>query len=254
MRVTLDTHRQTLTVEEAGGAREHGLYTREAFEILSAEWLKLAWDRKYSYTFTWLGRPIIQLPEDVLRVQEAIYHLRPDVIVETGVAHGGSLIFYASLAQMMDRGRVIGIDVVIRPENRRAIEDHELASRITLIEGDSAAAATVDQVKRLLQPGDVVLVLLDSDHSKAHVLRELEAYAPLVSSGSYIVATDGVMKDLAFTPRGRADWEWNNPTAAAAEFASAHPEFVLAPPRWLFNESELTHPITHWPGAWLRRF
>ena len=253
MRVTLDTDRQTLTVEEAGGAREHALYTREAFEILSAEWLKLAWDRKYSYTFTWLGRPIIQLPEDVLRVQEAIYQLKPDVIIETGVAHGGSLIFYASLAEMMGRGRVIGIDVVIRQENRRAIEHHELASRITLIEGDSAAPATVDQLKRLLRPGDVVLVLLDSDHSKAHVLRELEAYAPLVSPGSYIVATDGVMKDLAFTPRGRAEWHWNNPTAAAAEFASAHPEFVLAPPGWAFNESELTHPITHWPGAWLRR-
>jgi cephalosporin hydroxylase len=253
MRITIDTERRTLTVEEAGSAQEHGLYTREAFEVLSAEWLKLAWDRKYSYTFTWLGRPIIQLPEDVLRVQEAIYHLKPDVIIETGIAHGGSLIFYASLAQLIGRGRVIGIDVVVRPHNRRAIESHELASRITLIEGDSAAPSTIEQVGRLLRPGEVVLVLLDSDHSKQHVLRELKAYAPLVSPGSYIVATDGVMKDLALTPRGQADWQWNNPTAAAAEFASGHPEFVLEPPRWAFNESELTQPITHWPGAWLRR-
>lgn len=242
-----------LTVEGAGAAREIGLYSTEAFELLSAEWLKIAWDRKYSYTFTWLGRPIIQLPEDVLRVQEVIYRIKPDVIIETGVAHGGSLIFYASLAELIGRGRVVGIDVTIRPANREAIESHRLASRITLIEGDSAAPETIDQVKTHLRPGAVSLILLDSDHSKRHVLRELEVYAPLASPGSYIVATDGVMKDLAATPRGKAEWEWDNPTHAAAEFAAAHPEFVLESPPWAFNESEVTQPITHWPGAWLRR-
>jgi cephalosporin hydroxylase len=253
MRVTVDTEQQTLTVEQAGCAREHALYSREAFEILSAEWLKLSWDRKYSYTFTWLGRPIIQLPEDILRVQEVIYKVKPDVIIETGVAHGGSLILYASLAELIGRGRVIGVDVTIRPHNREAIQKHELASRITLIEGDSAAPATVDKVRQLVHSGEMVLVLLDSDHSKQHVLRELEAYAPLVSPGSYIIAADGIMQDVALTPRARADWQWNNPMAAAAEFASTHPEFVLAPPLWAFNESELTTPITHCPGGWLRR-
>ena len=253
MRLTIDTDRRTLTVEDAGGSREIALYSREGFEIVSGEWLKLAWERRYSYTFTWLGRPIIQLPEDVLRVQEVIYQLKPDVIIETGVAHGGSLIFYASLAELMGRGRVIGIDLVIRSHNRDAIEHHELAPRITLIEGDSAAPSTIEAVRGHLRPGEVVLILLDSDHSKPHVLRELEAYAPLVSPGSYIVATDGVMKDLSATPRGKAEWQWDNPTAAAAEFAAAHPEFALEPPRWVFNESELTQPITHWPGAWLRR-
>ena len=240
-------------MERDGESREIGLYTKEAFEVVSSEWLKIAWDRKYSYTFTWLGRPMIQLPEDVLRLQEVIYRLQPDVIVETGVAHGGSLILYASLAELIGRGRVIGVDIVIRPANRDAIETHRLASRISLIEGDSAAPSTIDRVKTQLRPGETVLVLLDSDHSKQHVLRELEAYAPLVTPGSYIVATDGIMKDLGTTPRGKAEWEWDNPTTAAAEFAQSHPEFVLEPPAWTFNESELTEPITHWPGAWLRR-
>jgi cephalosporin hydroxylase len=169
------------------------------------------------------------------------------------VAHGGSLILYASLFKAMGKGRVIGVDIEIRPHNREGIETHELGGLITLIEGSSTAPSTLEQVRSHLKPGETVLVILDSDHSKGHVAAELEAYQALVTPGSYIVATDGIMKDLHDVPRGRPEWTWDHPTAAAAEFAQAHPEFVLEQPAWLFNESGLSRNLTHWPGAYLRR-
>jgi cephalosporin hydroxylase len=224
-----------------------------AFELISDQWLKVSWNQKYSYTFTWMGRPIIQIPDDILRIQEVIYRLKPDVIVETGVAHGGSLILYASLCKAMGRGRVVGVDIEIRPHNRKAIEAHEMSPLITLVEGNSIAAETVDRVRALLKPGDKVLVILDSCHAKAHVAGELEAYQALVTPGSYIVATDGCMKDLHDVPLGRSEWREDHPTAAAAEFAAKHPEFVLEQPAWPFNESTLKKNVTHWPGAYLCR-
>jgi cephalosporin hydroxylase len=253
MKLTIDTEARTLTVGQNEETREIGLYTKEAFSLLTHQWLKVGWDQKYPYTFTWFGRPVIQLPEDMIRLQEVLYQVKPDVIIETGVAHGGSLIYYASLCKAMGKGRVIGVDIVIRPHNREAIETHELASYITLIEGDSVDAGIVRQVKSRVEPGDTVLVLLDSCHTKQHVANELEAYHSFVTPGSYIVATDGVMKDLYDVPRGDAEWVWDNPTTAAAEFAAKHPEFVLEQPPWHFNESELSENITYWPEAWLRR-
>jgi cephalosporin hydroxylase len=253
MKITLDTEARTVVREDAAGREEVPLFSDRAFEILSREWVRVGWNQKYSYTFSWFGRPIIQLPEDMVRTQEVIHRVQPDVIIETGVAHGGSLIFYASLCKALGRGRVVGIDIEIRPHNRQAIESHPMAGAITLIEGSSTAASTLERVRSLIRPGETVLVLLDSDHSKAHVAAELEAYHGLVTPGSYIVATDGIMKELADAPRGRPDWTWDHPTAAAAEFAARHPEFELAQPPWAFNESGLTDNITHWPGAWLRR-
>jgi cephalosporin hydroxylase len=254
MRIAIDTERKTLTVAGAGGERTLDLFGREAFEVLSDLWLKTSWNQKYSYTFTWLGRPIIQHPEDLVRLQEVLYTIAPDVVIETGIAHGGSLVFYASLFRAAGRaGRVIGVDVEIRPHNRAALEAHELAPMITLIEGDAVAPAVVAKVGALLQPGDRVMVLLDSDHSRAHVRAELEAYHGFVTPGSYIVATDGIMRDLGDVPRGRPEWRHDNPVTAAEEFVAAHPEFVLDPPAWRFNESDLRQPITAWPGAWLRR-
>jgi len=251
MRITIDTTKGALTI---GDHEQIDLYGKQAFELLSELWLKASWNQKYSYTFTWLGRPIIQHPEDIVRLQETIYFLRPDVIVETGVAHGGSLIFYASLFKAMSHpGRIVGIDVEIRPHNRRAIEDHELAPLITLIEGDSIAPEIVAQAAALVRPGDKVMVILDSNHAKAHVANELEAYAPLVTAGSYLVATDGIMGAVYDSPRGEAGWLSDNPTAAASEFAGRHPEFAIEEPTWKFNESKLDRAITAWPGAWLRR-
>jgi cephalosporin hydroxylase len=253
MILTIDSSAGTLSVEEDGRTSRLPLYSREAFELLSHEWLRLGWNQKYTYTFSWFGRPIIQLPEDLMRVQEVVYRLRPDVIVETGVAHGGTLVFYATLCKAMGRGRVIGIDIDIRAHNRSAIENHELASCITLVSGDSIAADTVAQVHSLVDADEQALLILDSSHTKAHVAAELEAYHDLVKPGSYIVATDGFMQFLADVPRGAESWSWDHPSAAAAEFAAAHPEFVLEQPPWPFNESELSANVTHWPGAWLRR-
>lgn len=253
MKLIIDTQEQTIIREENGKNEAMPLYSKEAFEMLSEQWLKIGWNQKYIYTFSWMGRPVIQLPEDMIRIQEVIYRVKPDVVIETGVAHGGSAIFYASLCKAMERGRVISIDIEIRSHNRRAIEAHEFFPLITLIEGSSTAPETIAEVRKLVRPDESVMVMLDSCHSKQHVLDELEAYHDLVTGGSYIVAMDGSMKDLCDVPRGNPDWEWDNPSAAAAEFVARHTEFVMEQPTWPFNESELTQNITHWPGAWMRR-
>jgi cephalosporin hydroxylase len=253
MKIAIDTTNQVLIQVEGNEEVELPLYSKEAFEILSNLWVKVGWNQRYAYTFSWMGRPIIQLPEDMIRVQEVIYSVRPDVIVETGVAHGGSLIYYAGLCKAIGQGRVIGIDIEIRPHNRTAIEDHELFPLITLVEGSSTASSIVGHVRSLVKPGEKVMVILDSNHTKQHVLDELEAYHDLVTPGSYIIATDGIMKDLYDVPRGSAEWVSDNPTTAAKEFAATHPEFAYEQPAWPFNESNLSTNVTHWPGAWLRK-
>lgn len=255
MRITIDTNSRELTCDDQGHTESYPLYSKKAFELISHQWLKVGWNQKYPYTFSWMGRPIIQLPEDMLRIQEVIYAVRPNLVIETGVAHGGSLIYYASLLKAMgvEPSRIVGVDIEIRAHNRAALEAHELYSHITLIEGSSIAPEVVDQVASHAGPEDKVLVILDSNHSKAHVAAELLAYHQLVSKGSYIVATDGSMRDLADVPRGEAAWRHDHPAAAAEEFAAAHSDFVIEQPAWPFNESELEHNITHWPSAYLRR-
>src|SRR4051794_18590250 len=143
MKWTIDTAAGVISAD-----REVPLYSTEGFELLSELWLKVGWNQKHVYTFSWLGRPVIQLPDDLIRVQELIYRVRPDVIVETGVAHGGSLVFYASLCKVLERGRVVGIDIEIRPHNRAAVEAHPLANLITLIEGDSTDPVVAARVAR----------------------------------------------------------------------------------------------------------
>lgn len=253
MRITIDTDAKTIVDEITGKTTQ--LYSTEGFEAISKLWLKVGWNEKHVYTFSWMGRPIIQLPEDMIRVQEAIFQVRPTVIIETGIAHGGSLIYSASLLKMMDiDGRVIGVDIDIRPHNRKAIEEHPLFPYITLIEGSSVAPDIVAQVKGRVRPEDKVLIVLDSNHSRQHVADELEAYCELVTKGSYIVATDGIMQDVYDVPRGTPSWDKDNPVTAAHEFLERHQEFVLEAPPWLFNESDLTTSInTHYPDAWLKR-
>lgn len=253
MKLEIDTDEKILFIRKNGKEKKFDLYSKDAFEIISSLWSKIAWNAKYTYTFSWLGRPVIQLPEDMIRTQEVVYHLKPDIIIETGVAHGGSLIYYASLCRAMEKGRVIGIDIEIRPHNRRAIESHELFPYITLIEGNSIDPGIIQQVKWMIKEGETTLVLLDSNHTKQHVLEELRAYSDLITPGSYLVATDGIMKDVHDVPRGNPDWNWDNPVTAAAEFVREHPEFVIEQPPWPFNESELNQNVTHWPGAWLKR-
>src|SRR5947199_3655511 len=158
MKLNIDGDAGTLTEHTPAGERVLPLYSPEAFALVGRLWVEVGWAQKYSYTFTWLGRPVVQLPEDLVRVQEVLHRVRPDVVIETGVAHGGSLVFYASLCKAMGRGRVVGVDVEIRPHNRAAIESHALAGYITLIEGSSTDEETLRRLRGLLWPGDTVLV------------------------------------------------------------------------------------------------
>ena len=251
--IHIDTARGIVVVEENGEQRALSMSDPEAFEVVSKAWLRVGWDTKHVYSFTWMGRPVIQLPEDLVRLQEVIWTLQPDVILETGVAHGGSLVFYASLCKAIERGRVIGVDVEIRPHNRAALEAHPLKPWITLIEGDSVDPRTVDEVRRLVQPGDSVLVVLDSSHTGEHVSAELEAYAPLVSAGSYIVAADGITQDLVGAPRSQPDWGTNNPQRAAIEFVARHPDYALEEPAFLFNEGSVRQRVTYWTSGFIKR-
>ncbi|MDQ3472708.1 MAG: cephalosporin hydroxylase family protein [Acidobacteriota bacterium] len=242
-----------LIVATGDNVIEHDIGSPEAFQILSQLWLRSGWDNKHVYSFTWLGRPIIQLPEDLLRLQEVIFSVQPDWIIETGVAHGGSLVFYASLCQALGKGRVIGIDIEIRSHNRQAIEAHPLASLITLIEGSSIDPEVVAAVKTNVGPDQTVLVFLDSCHTKEHVTAELNAYAGLVSIGSYIVAMDGIMQDLVGAPRTQADWSWNNPQEAARDFVAGNPNFIIEEPRFRFNEGTISRWVTYWPNGFIKR-
>jgi cephalosporin hydroxylase len=253
MNVTIDTTSAVIAVEQDGDVRNVPLYSTEGFELLSDLWLKVGWNEKHSYTFTWMGIPVIQEPEDLVRIQEVVHSVRPDVIVETGIAHGGSLIYYASLLKALGQGRVVGVDVDIRPHNRAAIERHPLFELITMFEGSSVDEAIVASVREAVGDAQTVLVVLDSAHHRDHVLAELEAYAPLVSVGSYVIALDGIMAAVADTPRGDAAWTADNPISAVEEFVSRHPEFVIEQPSWRFNESDLRRNITYAPRGFLRR-
>jgi len=229
------------------------LYSKEGFKKVSDIWIKQEWNQLHWQSFSWFGFQIWQFPEDILRLQEVIYTLGPDVIVETGVNYGGSTIFFASMCCLLGKGRVISIDIHIPMEVRQAVEQSPFSDFIILIEGDSASSGVIGQVKDKIGANEKVFVFLDSDHSKSHVLRELEAYSSLVSPGSYIVATDGVMQSLSDTPYGREEWAKDNPAAAAREFAASHPEFIIKRPTALFGDQYVVENMTFWPDAWLYR-
>jgi cephalosporin hydroxylase len=251
MKLSIDTDARQLTVETDGVAKELPLYGREAFELVSDQWVRIGWGVGYYFTMTWFGRLIQQLPEDLVRIQEVLAALQPDVIIETGIYYGGSLLFHATICEGLGKGRVIGIDQHIHEDTRIALNSNRLAHRITAIQGDSASPEIVEQVRSTIRPDEKVLVILDSDHSRQHVARELKAWAPLVTPGSCIVVTDGIMRDLTDVPGGDASWAYDNPCTAASEFRAEHPEFELRQPAWPFNRSTLQKNITYWPDAWL---
>lgn len=219
-RLALTTGGQTTAVD---------LYSPEGLALVSDLWLKLSAEFKVMYEPTWMGVRIIQLPHDIVQVQELIWRLQPDVIVETGVAHGGSLVFSASLLELIGKGHVIGIDVEIRPHNRAAIEAHPMKKRITLIEGSSIAPETVAKVQKSIAGARTVLVLLDSNHSTAHVAEEIRLYGPLVSEGSYLVVMDGAQAHVSDIPRGKAEWLQDNPLTAIRQFLADNPDYVMDP-------------------------
>ena len=197
----------------------------------SIDWVHASAPFEYTYHFKWLGIPIIQLPPDIIALQEIVWKTRPDLIVETGVARGGSMILYASLLELIGgNGRVVGIDIDIRAPNRRAIETHKLAKRITLIEGSSTDEQTVQKVHALARGRKRALVILDSNHTHEHVARELELYSPLVQKGGYLVVFDTVIERM---PAGYfADRPWdrgNNPMTAVRQFLRRNSRFVEDP-------------------------
>lgn len=215
-----------------------------AFKDLSRQWLQTSMDKKYVYNYDWLGRPIIQYPQDMVAIQELVWTVRPDLIIETGIAHGGSLILSASLLAMLDMcdaidsgstidprqsaRKVIGIDIDIREHNRAAIEAHPMASRIQMVQGSSIAPDVVAQVRAAAQGYKKVMVFLDSMHTHDHVLGELEAYAGLVSPGSYCVVFDTFVEDMP--PQFFADRPWdvgNNPKTATRQWLASHPDFSV---------------------------
>lgn len=196
---------------------------------LSRAWLGELTRRRYTYNFTWLGRPVIQLPQDLLAVQEIIWQVRPDLVIETGIAHGGSLIHSASLLELLggDR-RVVGVDVDIRAHNRSEIERHPLSRRIQLIEGSSTDERIAASVREQARGRRAVLVILDSDHTHAHVLRELELYAPLVTRGSYLIVFDTLIEDLPDELFAGRSWgKGNNPKTAVLRFLETTGRFEV---------------------------
>jgi cephalosporin hydroxylase len=209
---------------------------------------------KYSYNFSWLGRPIIQYPQDMVAMQELIWSIQPDLIIETGIAHGGSLIFSASMLELnaicggCQDAEVLGLDIDIRAHNREAIEAHPMFKRISMIQGSSIAPEIVEQVKAKAEGKQKILVFLDSNHTHDHVLAELEAYAPMTSVGSYCVVFDTVIEDLPADMFGDRPWGvGNNPKTAVWEYLKNHPEFEI--------DKSIQHKllITVAPDGYLKR-
>jgi cephalosporin hydroxylase len=241
--------------------KEIELYSKDGFKLLSDLWVKVGWDQKHLYGFSWLGRPIIQLPDDMIRFQEVIWDLKPDIIIETGIAHGGSLIFSSSLLKLIGNkdSKVIGVDIDIRKHNLDAIVNHPLSDRITMIEGSSIDSNIIKEVKNHINNNDKVIVVLDSCHDYEHVIKELELYSKIVSIGSYIVCTDGVQKDVIDTPRAIKEyvdvstWNKNNPYQAIIDFVNINHDFIISEPEFPFNEGNIDFRITHWPSAYIKR-
>lgn len=189
---------------------------------------------KYSYNFSWMGRPIIQYPQDMVALQEIIWEVKPDLIIETGIAHGGSLIFSASMltllesCQEIENGKVLGIDIDIREHNRRAIDAHPMSTKITMFEGSSIDDAIIQKVQEFVKSAKRVLVCLDSNHTHEHVLAELQAYSQFVSSGSYCIVFDTVIEDLPENSFPDRPWDkGNNPKTAVREFLKSNDSFEI---------------------------
>jgi cephalosporin hydroxylase len=225
---------------------EFDIYSKEGFDYLTELWLKSSFFNKAMYESTWLGIPIIQFPDDMVIMQELIWKLRPDMIIETGVAHGGSAILSASILELIGSGKVIGIDIEIRKYNDLAIRAHPLSHRIELVEGSSVEPETVRKVGEKIRGSKNALVILDSDHSFRHVLAEMEIYSRFVSPGGYMVVMDGIQEMLSDTPSAKPGWENDNPLRAIRKFLDEHGNWEIDP---YYNRI----PITCNPQGFLRR-
>jgi cephalosporin hydroxylase len=231
---------------------------------LTQKWINSANSKKYSYHYEWLGRPIIQYPQDIVAMQELVWQVKPDLIIETGIAHGGSLVMSASMLALLDlcdgiesrstidpeksKRKVLGIDIDIRSHNRAAIESHPMGSRIQLLQGSSIDPEVIAKVSAVAANYSRVLVCLDSNHTHEHVLAELNAYAPLTSVGSYCVVFDTIIEDLPAEMFPDRPWgPGNNPKTAVWEYVKTHPEFEID------KSIQNKLLITVAPDGWLKR-
>jgi cephalosporin hydroxylase len=239
-------------------------YPNSEIQHTADDFMRASTQPKYSYNFSWMGRPIIQYPQDMVAMQELIWSIKPDLIIETGIAHGGSLIFMASILAQLDMAeaieegtsfnpkeshrKVLGIDIDIRAHNRVAIEVHPMASRIQMIQGSSIAPEIIEQVKQIASNYKRILICLDSNHTHDHVLAELQAYAPLTSVGSYCVVFDTIVEDLPAEMFPDRPWgPGDNPKTAVWEYLKTHAEFEI--------DKSIQHKllITVAPDGYLKR-
>jgi cephalosporin hydroxylase len=224
------------------------------YQELGQDFIIKTAEAQYSYNFSWLGRPIIQFPQDIMALQEIIWKVKPDLIIETGIAHGGSLIFSASMLVLLEycgaieNGQVLGIDIDIREHNKNAIQEHLLSNKITMLEGSSIDAQMIAKVKEFAKNAGKILVCLDSNHTHEHVLAELNAYAELVSVGSYCCVFDTGIEDMPEDSFPHRPWgKGNNPKTAVWEFLKANDKFVID------KEIESKLLITVAPDGYLKR-
>ena len=213
-------HRNKIKIHEMGKDNE--------FLKISKKWLQNSIKHEYSYHFRWLGLPIIQYPQDILAIQELIWKVKPDIIIETGVARGGSLILSASILEIIGKGQVIGIDIDIHKHNRKAIEKHNLSKRIKLIQGSSIDSKVIEQIKKISKNKKNILVFLDSNHTFDHVLNELNLYSKFVKKDSYIVVFDTLINDIPDKMNSKRIWgKKNNPKLAVKEFLKNNSRFKI---------------------------
>ena len=205
----------------------HSYSSNKELKDAAKEFNEVSNKNKYSYNFSWMGRPIIQYPQDMIMMQELIWDIKPDLIIETGIAHGGSLIFYASLMELIGKGEVLGIDIDIREHNKIEIEAHPMAKRINMILGSALDTSVLEKVSEFAKGKKTIMVCLDSNHTHDHVLEELNLYSNFTTIGSYCVVFDTIVEDL---PKGMYDRPWdvgNNPKTAVFEFLKTNDNFVI---------------------------
>lgn len=239
-----------LCIDTGDARHEEDLYSPAGLAMLSNLWIKAAAQHKINYEPTWLGRPVIQFAGDMVAIQEILWRVRPEIVVETGIAHGGSLVFSASMLELIAQaggpdGQVIGIDIELRSHNRKALEEHPLAHRMDYLDGSSIDPQIVAQVAGRCA-GKRTLVMLDSNHTQEHVRAEMDAYAPLVAEGSYLIVHDGAQAWVPEIPNGKPEWANNHPLNAIEGFLAEHPEFTV-------DEAATRFLITSSPQGYLRR-
>jgi cephalosporin hydroxylase len=252
MKLLIDTNSKKINISEEQDSHNLNLYTKKAFTKISNFWLEYIWNQKYTYRFTWLGFPIIQLPDDIINIQELIFKEKPKYIIETGVAHGGSVIFYASLIKLLNLKKVVGIEKKIKKKNLINLHRSPLKKYFKIIQGDSTSDKVINKVKNIIKKNKTLLIL-DSNHSSEHVYKELVSYSKILQKNCIIVATDGIVDVMKFAPRRLKYNKNGGPVLAIKKFLSKDKKFKKINPTNLFNESNVSQNMTHWQYGWMKK-